>query len=105
MHIQIVTFQLGGLTEADYRAHTEKLAPAFADLPGLRSKVWLADPATNTYGGVYTWQDHASMRAYQDGEIFRGLRTNPGFHSVISRDFTVLPEPTKITCPGFTIDR
>ncbi|MGH3144571.1 MAG: GNAT family N-acetyltransferase, partial [Rubrobacter sp.] len=32
--------------------HRTLLAPAFADLPGLVSKTWLADEETNTYGGV-----------------------------------------------------
>lgn len=55
MHIQIVNFNLKGVSEADYRALCDQLAPAFAVMPGLISKVWLADAATNTYGGVYTW--------------------------------------------------
>ena len=45
--------------------HTDegvRLAPHFAALPGLRSKVWLADAASGTYGGVYTWADRPRCR-------------------------------------------
>jgi len=59
--IQVIQFRLAGLSEADYRAHTERVAPIFRDMPGLVSKLWLADAATNTYGGVYTWRDRASL--------------------------------------------
>ena len=54
MHIQIINFNLKDLSEEDYQAAGEELAPAFADVPGLISKVWLANSETNTYGGVYT---------------------------------------------------
>ncbi|WP_018639123.1 YdhR family protein [Parafrankia elaeagni] len=97
MHVQIVTFHLDGLDEASYRNHVDTIAPTFAGLRGLRSKVWLGDTGTNTYGGVYLWDDEASMRAYQNGEIFAGLRANPAMADVVSRDFAVLRAPTEIT--------
>ena len=53
MHIQIINFRLKDISEEDYRRHCEAIAPAFANLPGLVSKTWLASPETNTYGGVY----------------------------------------------------
>ena len=54
MHIQIINFHLKGISEAEFRAHRDEVAPAFAEVPGLISKVWLANRSTNTYGGVYT---------------------------------------------------
>ena len=67
MHIQLVTFALQGISEADLRVSAQATAPLFAALPGLRSKVWLADPASKTYGGVYTWEDRAVMHVYLGG--------------------------------------
>jgi hypothetical protein len=52
-HIQIVTFNLAGLRPDQYAAHAQTVAPRFAELSGLRSKAWIADDGTNTYGGVY----------------------------------------------------
>ena len=52
-HIQIVTFNLAGLRPEQYAAHAQTVAPRFAELSGLRSKAWIADDGTNTYGGVY----------------------------------------------------
>jgi hypothetical protein len=100
MHMQIVTFHLDGIDEAAYRARADHIAPVFAGLPGLRAKVWLADRRTNTYGGLYSWENEAAMRAYQDGEIFRGLQADPDVSAVISRDFSVLAEPTQVTRGG-----
>ena len=61
MHVQIVQFHLRDLTDEAFRALCDELAPTLAAVPGLLSKVWLASPATNTYGGVYTWRDRAAI--------------------------------------------
>jgi hypothetical protein len=96
-HIQVVTFQLAGLEPDAYRAHCESLAPAFTELPGLRAKAWLANPATNTYGGVYAWESRKTMEAYIGGPIFGALLATPGVADVTTRDFGVLERPTEIT--------
>jgi len=97
MHIQVVTFKLDGIDDAAYQVHAEQNAPVFAALPGLRAKIWLANQQANTYGGIYAWDDVAAMRAYQGGNIFRGLQANPHMIDVTVRDFSVLAEPTKVT--------
>jgi hypothetical protein len=73
----------------------------FAALPGLRAKIWLANQQANIYGGIYTWDDVAAMRAYQDGKIFQGLQANPHMIDVAVRDFPVLAGPTKATRGGY----
>jgi len=97
MHIQVITFKLNGIDDAAYQAHAEENARAFAALPGLRAKFWLASQETNTYGGIYVWDDVAAMKAYQGGEIFQGLQANPHLTDMIVRDFSVLAGPTKLT--------
>jgi hypothetical protein len=96
-HIQIVTFQLAGLEPDAYRAHCEASAPAFTEIPGLCAKAWLANPSTNTYGGVYAWESREAMHAYISGPIFGALRANPGMADVTTREFAVLERPTEIT--------
>lgn len=97
MYIQVVTFQLKDLPEDAYRQVCEQIAPAIAQVPGLISKVFLANPTTNTYGGVYTWQDRAAMEAFQGSDIFKGLATNPNLVGVRSQDFGVFEEASRIS--------
>ena len=97
MHVQIVTFSLRDLSDADYRSACEGLASVFTGLPGLISKVWLADQATNTYGGVYTWVDRSAMEAYLRSDIFTAIAANPDLVDITSRDFEVLDGPTRVT--------
>jgi len=98
--IQVIQFRLAGLSEADYRAHTERVAPVFSTMPGLLSKVWLANPDANTYGGVYTWRDRASLEHYRASDIYAQLVSNTRLADVSDREFEVLPEPTRVTAPG-----
>ena len=54
MHIQVVNFNLEGLSHEDYSNAATDLAPAFNEVKGLISKVWLSDEDANIYGGIYT---------------------------------------------------
>ena len=97
MHVQIVTFHLKDLPEAEFRRLCDEDASAFAGVPGLISKVWLADPATNTFGGVYTWQNRGAMERYLASDLYAGLATHPHLAGATTRDFAVLTEPTQVT--------
>ena len=97
MHVLIVTFGLEGITEAEYYRGCDQEAPAFAEIPGLVAKVWLADPPTNTYGGVYTFRDQASLDAYLASELFRSIGETPGLAGVTAQRFAVLEGPTRVT--------
>src|ERR1700751_3740932 len=97
MHIQIINFHLKGVTEADFRALCDEVAPAFAEVPGLISKVWLANRTTNTYGGVYTWARREAMDEYAKSDLFKAVATNHNLAGITSIDFDVLEEPTSVT--------
>jgi len=97
MHVQIVQFCLRDLSDQAFRALCDELAPALAAVPGLLSKVWLASPVTNTYGGVYTWRDRQAMEDYTGSEMFAAVVAHPNFVAVTSTDFDVLEGPTQVT--------
>jgi heme-degrading monooxygenase HmoA len=94
MHVQIVNFNLKDMTDAGFRSMANEVARAFASVPGLLGKIWLADAAKNTYGGVYIWQDAAAMKAYLASDLAKGVVGNPNFVNLTSRDFEVLGGPT-----------
>ena len=97
MRVQIITFNLTGLSDEEYRSHCEAIAPAFAQLPGLLSKTWLANAETNTYGGVYLWRDRRSMESYERPDIYGGMLANPHLGGLVVRSFPVVEEATGIT--------
>ncbi|MEX1156832.1 MAG: YdhR family protein [Chloroflexota bacterium] len=97
MHIQVVTFHLEGLSGEDYLAACNQLAPAIAQVPGLISKTFIGNPETNTYGGVHVWRDRESMEAYRTSDLWRTIEGQPAFVGLVSQEFGVLEEPSRVT--------
>ena len=97
MIIQVVNFNLKDLSDAEYRGVCDGLAPELARVPGLVSKVWLADEASNTYGGVYTWVDRQAMDAFAQSDFFKAFVTNPNFTNITSNVFGILEGPSQVT--------
>ena len=107
MQILIVTFNLNGIDEAAYRGLTEQVAPVFPGVPGLLSKIWLADRSSNTYGGVYVFSSREAVQGYLDSEIVAGLRANPSIANVEARVFDTIEAATRVTqgpLPMFALD-
>ncbi|BCH27322.1 YdhR family protein [Mesorhizobium sp. L-8-3] len=97
MHIQIVNFNLREMSHADYEAFSDEVAPRFAGVPGLLSKTWLADEASNTYGGVYFWASKAAMEDFFQTDFFKAVVNNPNLANLTSKDFAVLDAPGRAT--------
>ena len=98
MVIQVVNFNLEGIGHQDYLVATVDVAPAFNDVKGLKSKVWLSDEANNVYGGVYTWENRQAMEDYLNSEFYdEVLGSNPSFVNITYKAYDVLEEQTKIT--------
>lgn len=97
MNILIITFRLDGMTSPEYRALADQIAPAFADVAGLRSKVWLADDDAGVYGGVYTFADRASLDGYLASDLLAQAAATPGLTDFSSTSYDVLGAPTAVT--------
>ena len=97
MHIQIVNFHLKDISEEGYKKICDEMAPTFADVDGLTSKVWLANTETNTYGGIYFWRDRQAMENYAQSELCQAVLKHPNLSGITSKDFAVLEGPTRIT--------
>ena len=96
--IQVVNFNLEGITHDDFMGVANEVAPNFATLPGLISKVWFSDKGNNTYGGVYSWKSQEDCENYRNGELYAGaLTNNPNFVNLSDKGFDVLDGPSKIT--------
>jgi quinol monooxygenase YgiN len=105
MDVLIVTFKLENISVEAWEQQAAQLAPKFAAMPDLHSKVWLADPDTNTYGGAYLWRDRASLDAYLAGPVFGAVNQLPGVHSIETRTFAALEAPTRISVGAIATTR
>lgn len=95
MGIQIVqiNYKLKGSREK-YVDENLPYAQPIADVPGLRWKVWTINAARGEAGGVYLFEDQASMQAFLDGEIVSEMKGDP---SLSIKTFDVIEELTTTT--------
>lgn len=97
MHMLVITFQLDGMPAEAFYGLCNELAPTWAEIPGLISKVWLENAETNTYGGVYTWESCEAMEQFLDSEQFSAIVTHPNFINASVNDYAVTEAPTQVT--------
>ena len=106
MHALLLTFTLADMTADEWiSAEGPRLAPAFANLPGLLSKVWLADPDTNTFGGIYFWDERGDADRFLSSDLAEAARQHPNLKNLSARRFEVLSELTRLTQPVVEIVR
>jgi len=97
VQILIINFNLDGLSEEEFSSACDELAPAFAAVPGLASKVWLADRSEGVFGGVYTFESEQAADDFLASELFAGIGATPGLVNISVRRFGVLDGPTRVT--------
>ncbi|GAA1850198.1 hypothetical protein GCM10009836_32490 [Pseudonocardia ailaonensis] len=103
MHTVVITFELVDMTPEQYRDVCSELAPAFAAVPGLLTKIWLTTPADGRRGGIYLFGDAAAGDDFLGSALARGVATNPHFGDLTVRRFEVDEETTARTQPVLTV--
>jgi Putative mono-oxygenase ydhR len=103
MHTLVITFDLVDMTHERYTEVCAELAPAFAAIPGLLAKIWLADSRDARYGGVYLFDDTAAADGFLASTLAHSVATNPHFAGLTIRRFSVDEATTARTQPGMTV--
>lgn len=101
MHVQVVTYEAGIMGEQEYIDLAHEIAPRIATVPGLMAAVWLDGSQTGTYGGVFFWDDDASMDRFTSGPLFAAMVEQ--FGDVLVADAGVLENVTRQTQPALQI--
>jgi len=97
VQILIVNFNLDGITEEEFVSSSNELAPLFAAVPGLVSKVWALDQAEMSFSGVYTFESEQALDDYLQSDLCAGISATPGFVNISARRFDVLEGLTRVT--------
>lgn len=103
MHTIVITFDLSDMTHDRYREICDELAPAFAAVPGLLTKIWLMDPDSARYGGVYLFADTAAADGFLASTLAHSVATNPHFADLAVRRFEVDEVTTARTQQGIPV--
>lgn len=78
----------------EYLEENRPYAQPIADTPGLRWKIWTINENVGEAGGVYLFEDAASVQAFLDGPMITEMKADP---SLTIKTFDVLEELTVTT--------
>jgi len=82
---------------SEYEKLTESVAQAFADVAGLKWKIWLLNPAAQEAGGIYHFDSQASLDAFLNGPLAAQVKSMTALRNVSMKQFQVMPEVTAVT--------
>ena len=87
------------VSPVEYENAVSPLAGPIADTPGLQWKVWLMNTADHEAGGIYLFDDEASVQAFLAGPIVAGVKSHPALSDISAKVFDVMEELSLI-CRG-----
>lgn len=97
MHALFVSYTLRDANPAQHAELCEQLAPAVAAVPGLLSKVWLANGDTGRFGGFYVFASRAAFDRFVASELFGTLTSLDSVRDVVASEFSIAEIPTALT--------
>ena len=68
MIVQVVKYKTG-LSDEEAAKTIAQRAPQYEALSGLRQKLYIREPETGEYGGIYVWEDEDSMREFRESDL------------------------------------
>ena len=85
------------VSRTEYEEAVSPLAEGVAAAPGVRWKIWLMNEAGSEAGGIYLFEDEASLDAYLGGPIVAQVTSHPALSDFSVKQFDVMEEQTAIT--------
>ncbi|MDQ4076413.1 MAG: YdhR family protein [Chloroflexota bacterium] len=82
---------------AEYEQAVGPLADQFATLPGLRWKIWMINEEEREAGGIYLFEDVASVQAFLEGPLAAQVISHPALSDFSVKQFDVMEDLTTIT--------
>ena len=85
------------VSATEYQQIVAPYASQFAALPGLRWKIWMIDADKHEAGGIYLFEDEASLTTFLEGPFAAAVMAHPALSDFSAKTFDVLPDLTAIT--------
>lgn len=81
----------------EFEKAANSLANEYAEVDGLRWKIWLMNEKENEAGGIYVFEDEASLGAFLSGSLATKVSNHPAVKNMTVKEFDYLPDVTTVT--------
>jgi len=85
------------VSKAEYEKLCESVAQAFADVAGLRWKIWILNEEDGEGGGVYLFDSDMSLQAFLAGPLAAQVKGLSAIRDLSMKQFDVMDQVTAVT--------
>jgi len=85
------------VSRAEYEQAGSSLASDFAAVTGLRWKIWMINEVEREAGGIYLFNDEASLKDFLEGSLVAQVKSHPALSDFSVKQFDVMEDLTAIT--------
>lgn len=85
------------VTKAEYEGAVSPLAEKFAAVAGLRWKIWIINESESEAGGIYLFEDEASLKTFLEGELAATVSNHPALSNMSVKQFDIIDGITATT--------
>ncbi|MDH3269052.1 MAG: YdhR family protein [Ignavibacteria bacterium] len=85
------------VSSGEYEQAVNSLVDQFANLPGLMWKIWIMNENKKEAGGIYLFEDEASLNEFLTGSLAKTVTSHPALSNFSVKPFTIMHDLTEIT--------
>ena len=85
------------VSKEEYEQAVSPLADKFAEVPGLKWKVWIINGEKSEAGGIYMFENQASLDEFLAGPLAKTVTSHPALSDFSVKQFGIMKDITKIT--------
>lgn len=85
------------VTKEEYEKTAASLAEKFANLAGLKWKVWILNEEKKEGGGIYMFENQKSINDYLAGPLAKTVTSHPALSNFSIKQFAIMEDITKTT--------
>ena len=85
------------VTKEEYEQAVSPLADKFANVPGLKWKIWILNAEKSEAGGIYMFENQASLDEFLAGSLAKTVTGHPALSNFSIKQFAIIEDVTKVT--------
>ena len=85
------------VSRSEYEQVANSVAGEFAEVDGLRWKIWLMNEKEHEAGGIYVFEDETSLGAFLAGPLAAKVTNHPAISDMSVKQFENMADITAIT--------
>ena len=85
------------VSKEEYEQAVSPLADKFANVSGLKWKIWILNEEKSEAGGIYLFENQAALDDYLVGSLAKIVTTHPALSNFSVKQFGIMKDITKVT--------